>query len=159
MLDSLGVSPRQVVLDPGDTVQLSAEAFGPEGQPLNDVQFIWTVSDQRTGSLSETGSFQAGNTPGVFESSVSVTAIQNTPDGMKYLSEFVSITVVGEARVPRLSSVAIFPSDPTVLKQQIYRLRAVGFDQDGMVIRQLRMEAEASVVGAAQRAGLPDRQG
>ena len=69
-----------------------------------------------------------------FENGVSVTAIQNTREGVRHATAFAPITVVGEARVPELASVAIIPGNSTVLKRQIYRLRAAGFDQDGLVI-------------------------
>ena len=131
---SIEISPNPVVVDPGDGIQLSAQAFGPEGQPLSDVEFVWTTADLKAGTITRDGEFQAANRPGAFENSISVMGIQNTPDGIKYAQESISITIVGEASAPTLSSVEIVPANPTILSRQIYRLRAVGLDQDGLVI-------------------------
>lgn len=134
MLSSIQISPRQVVIDPGDTIRLSVEAFGPERQRLDDIQFSWAVSGKNIGTINKTGSFLAGSIPGTFESGISITALQNSIDGIKYISKFIPVTIVGEYREPKLTSVSIIPNNPTILKQQIYRFQAVGFDQYGMVI-------------------------
>ncbi len=133
-ISSIQVSPSPIVVDPGKTVQLSARAYGPDGHPLSDIEFVWTGIDTRAGAIAKDGRFQAGTRPGVFENSISVTGIQNTPEGTKYASATASVTVVGEVRVPVLSSVVIMQENPTVLKQQILRMHAVGFDEDGRVI-------------------------
>ena len=133
-IDSIHVTPSAIVLDPGETVQLSAQALGVNGQPLPDIQFVWSTTDQRVGTVTKNGRFQAGTSPGTFANSITVTGIQNTLDGIKYATGFASISVVGQARLPTLATVAIIPEDPTLLKQQIFRLRALGFDDNGMVI-------------------------
>ena len=133
-IESIRVSPASVVVDPGDSVQLSATALSADGQALVDVEFVWNAVDPRAGSITREGDYQAGVIPGVYDNSISVTAIQNTPDGIEYASEFAAITVVGDARLAKLASVVIVPFNPIVLKQQIYTLRAFGFDPDGVVI-------------------------
>ncbi len=104
-IDGIVVSPRSIVVDAGETVALSAGAITP-----------------------------GGVTPGIYEDAISVTGFRNTPQGIQYVRESASVTVIGDSVVPALASVAIYPKAPTVLTGQIYRLRAVGFDEDGMVI-------------------------
>ena len=131
---SIKVSPIRVVVDPGESVKLTAEALTSDRRGLSDVEFVWTAFDPRVGTISKEGEFQAGNRPGKFENVLSVTGIHNTIDGIKYAKSSVSVTIVGDPTIPTLSSVEIIPKAPTILSRQIYRLRAVGFDQDGLVI-------------------------
>ena len=92
------------------------------------------MADLRAGSITKDGLFQAGTSPGVFEDSVTVTGIQNTPDGIKFAGALGSITMVGEADSPTLATVEIIPEAPTLLTHQIYRMRAFGFDKGGQLI-------------------------
>jgi len=133
-IDTIKVSPSSLVADPGDAIQLSAQALGAGGQPIPDIDFIWVVVDPRAGNVTREGKFQAGVTPGVFDEAVSVTALQNTPFGIQYQSASVRVVVVGEAAVSTLATLAIIPQTPTVLHRQIYRMRAFGFDEKGVVI-------------------------
>jgi len=133
-VDRIEISPASIVLDPGETVSLTARALALDGTEIGDVQLIWTAPDSRAGAISSEGTFQAGSAPGVYDSSVSVTAIQNTFEGVTYTSAQVSVTIVGDAVLSKLVWIEIIPDRPTVLRQQIYRLRAVGFDENGVVI-------------------------
>ena len=133
-IDKITVLPRSIVADPGESVELLARALGPGGQPIPDIEFIWTVVDPRAGNVTREGKFQTGSIPGTFDDAISVTGLQNTPFGIRYESALVKVVVVGEAAAPKLSTVAIVPNNPTVLHRQIYRMRAVGFDSKGVVI-------------------------
>ena len=133
-IDTIKVSPSSLVADPGDTIQLSAQALGAGGQPIPNVDYIWTVVDPRAGNVTREGRFQAGAVPGVFDEAVSVTALQNTPFGIQHQSASVRVVVVGEAAASALETVTIIPRSPTVLQKQIYRMRAIGFDEKGVVI-------------------------
>ena len=133
-VDRIEISPASIVLDPGETVSLTARALAPDGSEITDVELVWTAPDPRAGSMTADGRFQAGPAPGVFESSVSVTAIQNTFDGVSYTSAQTSVTIVGDALSAKLVRIEIVPDQPTVLRQQIYRLRAIGLDEAGVVI-------------------------
>ena len=133
-VDRIEISPASIVLDPGETVSLTARALALDGTEIGDIEFVWTTPDSRAGSISSDGTFQAGSAPGVFDSSVSVTAIQNSFEGVTYTSAQVSVTIVGEAVLSKLVRVEIIPDHLTVLHQQLYRLRAVGLDENGVVI-------------------------
>ena len=133
-IERISISPSAVVLDLGEATQLSAEAFGPDGALLSEVEFVWAIGDVRAGTISKEGRFQADTRPGVYDEGISVAAIQNTPDGIRYASASAPVTVLGEVQAPTLASVVFIPHDPTLLEKQIYRMRAVGYDENGMLI-------------------------
>ena len=133
-VDAVEVLPSSIVLDPEETVALSAAARDREGRPITDAQFIWSVIDPRAGSIAPDGEFRAGLTPGIFTGAISITVVQNTPAGIRQADSTATVTIVGEEPESSLTSIEILPSNPTVLSGQIYRLRAVGFTRDGRVI-------------------------
>ena len=133
-IQSIQVFPRSVVVDQREFVDLSARAFDVEGRTLEDVDFIWTVLDPRAGFLTRDGGFRSGGAPGLFTDAISVVGVQNTPGGVRHATATVSVTVVGDEVPPTLASVAILPGDVTVLFGQLYRLRAIGYDESGLVI-------------------------
>ena len=130
----ISVWPSLVVVDQRETVEMSARALGFDGQLLSDVDFVWTLADPRAGTMSREGVFRAGATPGVFQGAISVTGVQSIYGAVHYVSDRVTVTVVGEDAAPRLTEVAILPANPIVLSGQIFRFWAVGFDRDGLVI-------------------------
>ena len=123
-----------IILEPGEAIQLDADAFGPTGEALAEIDFVWTVADPRAGVIREERQFQAGSVPGVFNGAVTLTGIQNTPQGIQLATEAVTVVVVGQAVAPELASVLILPAEPAVLRGQIYRMRAAGFDRSGALI-------------------------
>ena len=134
IIKAVEVSPNTIVVDPGETVEVSARALGSDGKVLYEVDFIWAVVDPRAGWMNRETEFVAGVTPGVFEGAVAVTGLQNTPFGIQHARAVVSVVVVGDAPTRKLTGVSIFPENPVALSGQIYRLWAVGFDEDGLVI-------------------------
>ena len=128
------VFPRTLVLDPRERIELSAQALGAIGQPLSDVELVWVVTDPKAGSITAEGQFKAGRNPGVYTDAVSVTGVQKSLEGVRFASESVTVTVVGADTPRELTEVAILPRDLTVLGGQVFRLRATGFDEDGLVI-------------------------
>ena len=128
------ILPSPAVVDIGDPLSLSAQAYAADGESLEVAEYVWTMVDPRAGTISETGIFRPNTDPGVFEDAISVTAIQNTPIGVQYAVATTTVTVIGERTRSRLTSLAVFPENPTVLKGQIFRMTAVGFDEKGLVI-------------------------
>ena len=128
------ILPSPAVVDIGDPLSLSAQAYAADGESLEVAEYVWTMVDPRAGTISETGIFRPNTDPGVFEDAISVTAIQNTPIGVQYAVATTTVTIIGERTRSRLTSLAVFPENPTVLKGQIFRLTAVGFDEKGLVI-------------------------
>ena len=135
VFNGIEISPRTLVLDPRERAEMSAQALGAIGQPLSDVEFVWVVTDPKAGSITVDGQFKAGRSPGVYTDAVSVTGVQKTFDGVRFASESVTVTVVGNDMPRELTDVAILPRYPTLLGGQVFRLRAAGFDEDGLLIR------------------------
>ncbi|MCH7787583.1 MAG: hypothetical protein IIC22_08735, partial [Chloroflexi bacterium] len=134
-IKDIRISPASIVVDRDETIKLSARVYGADGLALPDVEFVWTAADPRAGTISNDGVFSAGANPGIFEDAISVTSVQDSFTGLQYASATASVTVIGEASSSILTEVAILPGSPTVLSGQIYRLRAVGFDEDGLIIQ------------------------
>lgn len=133
-ISEIRVFPSTVVLDPSENVQLRAEAFDARGQMMSDIDFVWAMADPRAGIVDGEGHFVSGAAPGLYEDAISVTVVQNTRSGIKYILGEASVNIVGELLQSKLTEVAIIPENPTVLLGQIYRMRAAGFDQNGLVI-------------------------
>jgi hypothetical protein len=133
-MDSVAISPGIVVLDPEETIALSAQAQDRQGRPILDAEFIWSVIDPRAGAIEPDGDFSAGLLPGTYNDAISVTAVQNTPGGIQHVNSTLAVIVVGEKQESTLASIEILPDNPTVLSGQIYRLRAIGFTEDGLVL-------------------------
>lgn len=133
-IDSVAISPGIVVLDPEETITLSAKAQDPQGRPILDAELIWSVVDPRAGAIEPDGDFSAGLSPGTYNGAISVTAVQNTPDGIQHVTATLAVTIVGDKLESNLTNIEILPDNPIVLSGQIYRLRAVGFTEDGLVL-------------------------
>ena len=133
-ISEIRISPSAIVLDRGETVQLTAVPLGHEGREYLGAELVWNTLDPRAGVVTADGRFLSAFTPGVFENAVSVTAIMNTRTGTQYFNASAQVTVLGNASSPRLSDVVIFPDRSTLLKEQIFRFRAMAFDQDGRLI-------------------------
>tara|TARA_Y100000588_G_scaffold215363_1_gene229269 strand:+ start:7267 stop:8916 length:1650 start_codon:yes stop_codon:yes gene_type:complete len=142
IIDRLEISPRSVILNPGERIQMSAQAFSSDGFTLPDVELIWTSNDLRVGSITRDGVFQSSINPGTFDEVISVTAVQNTPAGVQYISDNKSVTVIGKSEVQKLSSIEIIPKNLVVLEEQLYQIRAVGLDKNGLLIPGVYMKWE-----------------
>ena len=136
---SIDVEPAQVVLDAGSDASLSANAYDGLGRKFDDVILIWSISDPRAGSISGSGQLLAGPTPGTFRDAVTVTAVRNSVEGIQSVASSVDVTVVGDAAHSKLASISVFPGQTTVSKNEVYRMRAAAFDEDGQVIPQVNL--------------------
>ena len=134
LISSIRITQSPIVLDIGERVSLAAEAFAPDGTLLTDVEFVWMMADPRAGVVTRDGVFRGGAVPGEYRDAVAVTGLMNSAQGVQYASASASVTMVGAQPVRRLTSVAILPGASAVLTGQILRFRAVGFDEDGLVI-------------------------
>ena len=131
LIESVTVLPSSIVIDPGEQIDLVAEARSVDGLVLTDVEFVWSMADPRVGSVTRDGRLQAGIRPGSFGDSITVTAIQNTFDGIEYATGFASVTIIGDASLAELTSIAVVPRAPTVVRHQIYRMRGMAFSEFG----------------------------
>jgi hypothetical protein len=138
-IDALSVEPVQIVLDAGSSAPLTATAFDGAGLEFDDVTLIWSISDPRAGKIGSDGRLVAGSAPGTYRDAVTVTAVRNSAAGIQSVASSVDVTVVGEPSVRKLASVSVFPDRTTVSKNEVYRMRAAAFDEDGQLIPQVNI--------------------
>lgn|GEM_PF-1072395 len=133
-IKQIQVSPSPIVLDQGDSVQLTAKALDASGRIVSDVEIRWAMSDSGVGRVDKDGRLVAAVDPGFFEQAITVVALQNTPAGVIPLTSSFPVTILGDQRVPALTEVVIANPNATVLKGQIFQMRATAFDEEGFPI-------------------------
>jgi len=60
-LSSIEVSPADVTLDEDETQQFNATAYDEDGNEMPKIRFSWTSSDEKIGTVGDTGLFEAKN--------------------------------------------------------------------------------------------------
>ena len=105
-----------------------------DGSRIDDVDLVWAINDVRAGTMKPTGLFTAGRKPGDFPDAITATVVQKTDDGFVYTVSSVPVTVVGDAKQASLAEIVILPTKPAVLTGQLYRFRAVAYDEHGFVV-------------------------
>ena len=133
-LGEIVIRPQIVVVDLEESIILTATAFLADGSPTDDVDLVWAINDVRAGTIKPTGLFTAGRKPGDFPDAITVTVVQKTDDGLVYTVSSVPVTVVGDAKQASLAEIVILPTKPAVLTGQLYRFRAVAYDEHGLVV-------------------------
>ena len=136
--ESIEINPEEIVLKIGEAIQLQTKIFDKNSSIISDSEIVWNLSDPRSGTITKDGIFTAGRNPGIFEQAISVVSIQNTPQGIHYTSKPIGVTIVGETKTRNLSFIEIIPSNPTLVKNQIRKLQAVGYDENGVIIPGVR---------------------
>ena len=132
--DSISITPEEIVLKVGESIQLDAKTIDKNSQIIPNSEIVWNLSDPRSGSITKEGIFTAGRNSGTFTQAISVVSVQNSPKGIHYTSKSISVTVIGETKIRHLSYIDILPSNPTVVRHQIRKLQAVGYDENGVII-------------------------
>ena len=136
--DSIQITPEEIVLKVGEATQLEAKIYDKNSEIISNSEIVWNLSDPRSGTITKKGIFTAGRNPGTFDQAISVVSIQNTPQGIYYTNKSIGVTIVGATKTRNLSYIEIIPSNPTVVKNQIRKLQAVGYDENGIVIPGVR---------------------
>ena len=161
VLERVAVTPLAVVADSGETVKLTARAFLAKGQRDTSVDLIWTLTDIRAGSLNSRGEFTAGAIPGVYPGAISVTAVNETAEGLDQATQLVSVTVVGDDLPASIASIEVLPTGPTVFSGQLLRMRAIAYDENGSVIPGVSFDwtVNDTALGFVTAAGYLDVEG
>ena len=136
--DSISIAPEEIVLKIGETTQLEAKTLDENSAIIPNAEIVWNLSDPRSGSITKEGIFTAGRNPGAFGQAISVVSVQNTPQGIHYTTKSIGVTVIGETKVRSLSYIDIIPRNPVVVRHQIRKLQAVGYDENGVIIPGVR---------------------
>ena len=160
-IERVVVSPEALLVDRGEVVRLSARAFDADGEPATGADLVYAMTDVRAGSVRADGVFTAGRMPGTYPAAITVTMVLNTGGDIHHASAGIPVTVVGEEEIARLSRIELIPEKPTVLEGQLYRLRAFGYDENGLVIRGTSFEWSVNdpALGVVNRIGYLTVQG
>ncbi|MBI2871637.1 MAG: PKD domain-containing protein [Chloroflexi bacterium] len=148
-LDRVAITPTSVVLPTNTTAQFQASSFDAFGNPVT-ATFAWSVLNATAGSISPTGLFTAGSTPGTF---AGVVRAQATIAGVTR-SATATVEVVLQATA-RVGTAVVFQGTITTLPVELLNLLAPGLGSyslrityDPAVARLLRVEPGV--------AGMPD---
>ena len=154
-IERVVVSPEALLVDRGEVVRLSARAIGIDGLPAMGADLVFAMTDVRAGSVRADGVFTAGRTPGTYPGAITVTMVLNAGADIHHATAGIPVTVVGEEEIARLSRIELIPEKPTVLEGQLYRLRAIGYDENGLVIPGARFEWSVNdpALGVVNRIG------
>ncbi|MBL1215403.1 MAG: hypothetical protein HND52_18700 [Ignavibacteriae bacterium] len=107
-LASIVVTPNSASLSPGEIQQFTAQGFDGNNQPINNLTFVWSSSDENVVSISTTGLATANNSgsaniiasyDGVQSSNVRVDVAGNSKSGTFMGNPATSYTVSGSAEL------------------------------------------------------------
>ena len=133
-IESVRVLPSHIVLKQNEQIELTAEAIDDEGLVIEEgVDFIWTSLDPRVGIVTKNGMFKASQIAGTYPMGIQVTGISNK-SSIRPIGTRVAVTILGEVKERALKSLLVYPQNPSLLSKQVYKLRAIATDQDGLVI-------------------------
>ncbi|MBI2856534.1 MAG: hypothetical protein HYX93_06790 [Chloroflexi bacterium] len=132
------LSPQDAILTPGQRFLFTAVALSVEGEPVPTVQLQWRVKDPDTGSITSTGLFTAGETPGTYLDAVEVSVISE--QGTVSSTAIVDIVSHGDSQTRRLDTVLVYPSDITVKPGQVVGLGALGWNSRGQLVQGVQLD-------------------
>lgn len=131
---TFSISPEVMLLKPSESAKIKITSNNGEAINPANYDFIFNLTDPRSGSLTDDGHFTAGKLPGDYPQAISIVKIENTPKGITYQTESISVRIMGKSELKVLSSIEIIPNNPTLLKNQITKLQAIGYDENGVII-------------------------
>ena len=135
-IDHIQVSPQDVTLTPSQRFLFTAVALDSRGMPVRDVHFRWQVRNSTAGSITPSGLFTTGPTPGTYLDQVSVSVVTTVKTTTTAANVTIISRAMAEARL--LNSVVVYPSDVTVRPGQVVGLGALGWDDRGRFVQNLR---------------------
>ncbi|MSQ41364.1 MAG: hypothetical protein EXR55_06920 [Dehalococcoidia bacterium] len=146
VLASVALTPKGVVLLPGQVFVFAARALDQSGREVAGAQFSWRVVDGAVGALTEQGAFTASQRPGVYPSALEV-KVERNGEARFALADITIAGAVVQIQMS-LSGVEVQPG-------QVLALSAVGLDENGVAIPGLLYQWEVG----DPRAGTIDRLG
>lgn len=149
-LAAADVTPAAITLAPGQRFPFSARGLNVDGRTVA-VSVAWEVLTPTAGAISKLGVFVAGQAPGIYRNAVRAQVVQQFPDTTRTAEAFVTVNVVGP-----LERVEIVPLTIALSQKQPWRLRAVGYDLNGLEVPNLRLlwSVENPQVGTIDQSGL-----
>ena len=133
-IETVRVLPSHIVLKQNEQIELTAEAIDDEGIVIEEgVNFIWTSLDPRVGIVNKNGIFKASHIAGTYPMGIQVTGISNK-SSIRPVGTRVAVTILGSIKERTLESLLVYPQNPSLLSKQVYKLRAIATDKNGLVI-------------------------
>ena len=117
----LQISPTRIELAPLEKIQFSVRAYNKGGQLVEIQKLLWKVTG---GSVTGTGSYQAGGAPGKYLVEVRV------PNGAAATAE-----VIIRGNIERVASLKIFPSGAKLKPYEEHRFFVTAFNTSGSVVQ------------------------
>ncbi len=155
-LQTLVVYPKQLIVQPGQTVGIGALAWDEAGRFIQNLTFVWAMSEPRAGAVDNVGFFTGGRIPGDYPDAITLVATQQTAEGPVQQRATVSVSVRAEhVETYALTSVVLVPGALVLTPGQQGFLTARAFDSSGHEVRDARLDWSADPnVGTLTRPGV-----
>ena len=142
--------PVMVNLSPGQRFVFSVSGLDADANPVA-ANSSWEMVDPMAGSIDQSGVLTAGHQPGVYKNAMRIVLSQEQGDRITIIEGYATVNVLGP-----MDRVEIRPSTATIETGQSIRLRAVGYDANGLEIPSLRLgwSVGDSRAGSVDEAGL-----
>ena len=140
-LDHITIIPASATLAVGGTQQFSAQGYDANNVAISGLTYFWAAAG--TGTITATGLFTAGNTPGTYTTGIQASAVQGSIARVGY----ASVTITSTAPVP-LDRVKITPSSANVAVGGTRQFSAQGYDANNVAIPGLTYYWSVVVAGA-----------
>ena len=141
-LNHVIVTPAAATLPAGGTQQFSAQGYDVSNVPIAGLTYYWGAA-AGGGTITATGLFTAGNTPGTYTTGIQASAVQGSIARVGY----ASVTITSTAPVP-LDRVKITPSSANVAVGGTRQFSAQGYDANNVAIPGLTYYWSVVVAGA-----------
>lgn len=152
-VDYLDVSPKDAALVPAQRFLFTALALDTNRRPVSNVSFQWRVTNPLVGTVTPSGLFTAGPSPGIYQDAVEVSAVSF--DGTVTTTANVTIVTQIQGQTRLLDSVVVYPSEISVRPGQVVGLGALGWDNKGRFVQNLsfRWSMNRPEAGSVVQAG------
>ncbi len=130
-INNVVIVPNNILLEKGQNRPLTAKAYDKFGKELTSgVSYSWSVVNATAGTINQNGVFTAGNTKGIFDKSVKVTA---TGCGGTVIG-FAKVTISESDPGIVLTEVRINPTSIDICEAATQQFTVKAFDQFGKEI-------------------------
>ena len=135
-LTRLQISPDVATIAGGQRFVFTAVALDSTGRPIPQAKITWKARPE-AGRISDSGFFTAAKVPGSFRDAIEATA---TFQGVSTTGT-ASLEILDPASVSArtLHTVGVYPSRVAVLPGQVVGLSALGWDEQGRFVQNIRL--------------------
>ena len=128
---SIRVFPDSAEVEPQETLRLVAMAVDANGVAIPDMKFNWEILEPMVGSVTQDGSFTAGQAIGSFPKSLRVTLAPEQAGGRGALSTNVDISVMDPTSILRRITTTVLPQVISLKPGQRMKFTTLILDQRG----------------------------